>query len=135
MTEQKAFDFRRRPGAPSIDARKEDRRKAEAKRQVRKLLELRCRGKDSATRSSKIREAAGLPASLTEEIVREVIRELILDGLAIGSCAKGYFVIQTQKELKEVVDGLRARQQGIETRIQLISHAFGLNGVVSDLGE
>lgn len=130
MTEQKAFDFRRRIGAPSIDAKKEDRRKAEAKRRVRELLELRCRGKKNAMRSSMIREAAGLPASLTEEIVREVIRELIQEGLAVGSCRKGYFIIQTMKELREVIEGLRARQQGIETRIQLVSRAFGCNGVV-----
>lgn len=124
MTNQKIFDFRRRVGAPSIDAKKYDQRKAEAKRKVRRFLELRCRGKEGTTRSSKIREAAGLPASQTEEIVREVVFELILEGMPIGSCVKGYYLIETREELAEVVENLRAREAGIRKRRVLIENAF-----------
>lgn len=76
-----------------------------------------------------------LPASETEEIVREMIRELLEDGVPIGSCRKGFFIISTADELAEVVAGLRARQEGIETRIHLISRAFGCNGIIKETAE
>jgi hypothetical protein len=128
MTEQTTFKFRHRRGAPRLG--EEARR--EFKRQVKKLLRTKARGRGAAIRASVIREVAGLPKTLTEELVRELIRELIADGNPIGSRGKGYFLIETMEELKEVVDGLRARQEGIETRIRLISQAYGCNGVIPE---
>lgn len=135
MTEQATFEFRNRLGAPDSKDRRNKAKWTEAKRQVRKFLELRCRGKAAASRSGVIRKHAGLPPSLTEEIVREVIRELLEEGVPIGSCVKGYFIIESMEELRKVIDGLRARQQGIETRIQLISAAYGLEGVMDEKAE
>ena len=127
MTEQKPFDFRKRKRAPRVPSA----HRAEFKSLVRGYLETNCVGKGKAERSARIRMMCALPASETEEIVREMIRELLEEGVAVGSCSRGYFIIQSMKELGDVLKGLRARQEGIETRIRLISHAFGCNGVVS----
>ena len=120
MTNQKTFPFRKRRSALRVP--KEHR--AQFKSLVRGYLKTNCVGKEKAEKSPKIRTMCALPASQTEEIVREMIRELLEDGVPIGSCAKGYFVIETLEELTEVVEGLRSRIQGIETRIGLISHNF-----------
>lgn len=128
MTEQTEFRFRHRRGAPRLG---EDTRR-EFKRRVKKILRTKARGKGAAIQASVIRETAGLPKTLTEELVRELIRDLIADGNPIGSRGKGYFLIETMQELTEVVAGLRARQEGIETRIRLISRAFGCNGIINE---
>lgn len=128
MTEQTEFLFRHRRGAPRLG---EEARK-EFKRRVKKLLRTKAQGRGAAIRASTIREVAGLPKTLTEELVRELIRELIADGNPIGSRGRGYFLIETMEELRGVVEGLRARQEGIEARIRLISRAFGCNGVIQE---
>lgn len=122
---QTTFQFRRRRAAPRIPKAY----KKEFKSLVRGYLESNCVGKALAATSPEIRKMCALPASETEEVVREIIRDLLEDGIAIGSCKKGYFIIDTLEELTEVIEGLRARQEGIETRIRLIAKAYGLNGV------
>lgn len=57
----------------------------------------------------------------TNPHVRKAIKEIIKDSqIPIGSCAKGYFLIETENERLEVIDNLVKRQAGISTRIKAL---------------
>ena len=60
-------------------------------------------------------------------------RKLILlamkdNNVAIGSNKNGYFLLNTEKEMQEYLNGLMARQIAISKRIEITYYAFhGLN--------
>ena len=59
-----------------------------------------------------------MPVGNTNEPTRGLISECILDDkYPIGSCSHGYFLIDSEDELNEVVASLRSRIDGIEARI------------------
>jgi len=53
--------------------------------------------------------------------VRMAIKELIQkDGVPIGSCTKGFYLIENEMERLQVIDNLVARQNGISSRIRAL---------------
>lgn len=61
----------------------------------------------------------------TKRQVREIIKGLIVDHeQPIGSCSKGYFLIETNEELEDYLDDLRQRKRGIQQRIHAIRTAY-----------
>ena len=97
------------------------RREEELKR---KILQVLKRGKGSSLPSSAVRYEIGAPESRTDVLVSRLIRDLIEEGHPIGSCQKGYFIIESKEELDEVLEDLRARAAGIETRIRKLRLGF-----------
>jgi hypothetical protein len=82
------------------------------------------RGKANAILSNVIEDRIGIQKSRTAERVRGLIREMLDDGVPIGSCTKGYFLIETAEELHEVLEDLRRREAGIRIRRQRIEEGY-----------
>ena len=56
--------------------------------------------------------------NVKNSIIRKAIRSLIIDdGLLIGSCYSGVYLIKTKSELLEVVNNLTSRKIEIDLRI------------------
>lgn len=92
------------------------------KRKIRKALK---KGKRSAKTADELQRETGIENSRTQEPIRGMIRELIREGLPVGSLPKcGYWIIKTEKELKEVVENLKSRTKGIAKRVKDIEKAF-----------
>ena len=70
-------------------------------------------GKENRRSSSEIRDALGLESGgPTNEHIRDIIRQLIFDyHICIGSLMweNGYWIIQNENELNEVVESLENR--------------------------
>lgn len=94
----------------------------EDKRLVRRLLK---RGKANAVSARKLANETNLRSDRTDIHIRSVISALIAeDGMALGSCSRGYYIISTDEELTEVRDGLRARIRGMVLRRSRISRNY-----------
>jgi hypothetical protein len=90
-------------------------------REMRDVLRCLRRGKANALYSGVIRAEAGLPGGRTEEVVRDTIKALIYDeGVPIGSCSRGYYIIETDEELEEVAGDLQNRADGCISRANQI---------------
>jgi hypothetical protein len=88
--------------------------KPEEKTLVRALLK---RGKKNALSARKIANETNLRSDRTDVRVRSIISSLIEeDEIAIGSFAKGYYIISNDEELAEVLDGLQVRIEGMARR-------------------
>lgn len=96
--------------------------KTNDKKKVRNALR---RGKRSAKTADTLQMETGIKKSRTQEPLREIIRELIAEGLPVGSLsACGYWIIADKSELKEVINSLKSRTRGINSRIKEIRLAF-----------
>lgn len=80
------------------------------------------KGKDSAITVSEIaNRISSQNFGYSCAPIRAIIREIIEDEkLAIGSCVKGYYLIETEEERHEVIDNLTSRVIGIRSRIDLL---------------
>lgn len=85
------------------------------------------RGKDRAMFSDQIAELIQIEDEdpRTNFKTRVIIRKIIDDlTLPIGSCGKGYFLIETEAELQEYVDTLNSRAWSILVRKANVIKAF-----------
>jgi hypothetical protein len=98
-------------------------------RQIREIL-LNHKGKQNAIASSKIAKMLGIPENDTVATTRSLITKLIKNSyLPIGSSENGYYIMQTEEELNEVMQDLNGRILGIYDRInKLISNFNECNG-------
>jgi hypothetical protein len=82
------------------------------------LLRLLQVGEANAITASSLSESLGLDDGITSETVRlELIKPMIEEnGIPIGSCSKGYFILETKEELSASVDDLNRRIRGMENR-------------------
>ena len=92
------------------------------KQQILALLMAHHKGKDQAITVEQIADALRLrDVGVTGLPVRKAIKELIQeDHIPIGSCTRGYYIIQTEKERHQTIDNLIARQNGIRARIRAL---------------
>lgn len=67
------------------------------------------RGRSNAVKSANIERRLGIPGTM----VRAIISELRKNGYPIGSCSKGYYWCNTQKELSTTIMSLRQRADEI----------------------
>jgi hypothetical protein len=93
------------------------------KRKIRRALRI---GKRNAKKTDKLQQETGIKKTgRMQEYVRAIIRELINEGLPIGSLPKcGYWIIENEKELEEVIKNLNSRTSGIDIRSKEIEDAF-----------
>ena len=92
------------------------------KQEILALLMAYHRGKDQAITVDQIADALCLrDIGVTGLPVRKAVKELIQkDHIPIGSCTRGYYIIQTEKERHQTIDNLIARQNGIRSRIRAL---------------
>lgn len=93
-----------------------DTREQDAKEEVKDII-LDHRGSDNQISSREINEEIGVDDIGSFPNTRAIIRELILeDNIPIASGGNGYFVIETEDELKEYIDSLESRMLSIADR-------------------
>jgi hypothetical protein len=98
----------------------EDARLAE----IKSIL-LAHKGKDDPIAASKIGKALGIPENDTVATTRSLITKLIKrDRIPIGSSENGYYIIQTEDELNEVIHDLNGRILGIYDRMNYLINNF-----------
>ncbi len=95
------------------------------------VIKLIPKGKANAKRSDQIAANLGVDDDKTNWNIRNIIKMAIEDGNLIGSCKKGYYIIETADELDSVVEGLESRVHGIRTRITHLQH----NWIMADANE
>lgn len=87
-----------------------------AKEQVKELL-LDHRGADNPITSREISNKLKKSEVGSFPETRELIREIVLeDEIPIASSSNGYYVIETEQELKDYIDQLEQRILGISER-------------------
>lgn len=75
-------------------------------------------GRKNAQSAPKLEGALGMPSGHTQEPTRALIKSAITDqNIPIGSGHSGYFLVDTQGELDQVVADLQDRIDGIQARI------------------
>ena len=92
------------------------------KRQILTLLKTYHRGKSQAITVDQIAITLNLHGlGATGFPVRKAVKELIQkDRIPIGSCSRGYYIIQNEKERLQTIDTLIARRNGISSRIRAL---------------
>jgi hypothetical protein len=77
-------------------------------------------GKANSKHASDLEKNLDMDEGHTQEPTRDLIRDAIMNyRIPIGSTPRdGYFLINTEEELKEVVDNLKQRIRGIDDRIE-----------------
>lgn len=95
------------------------------KEQIAELLKNH-KGKSRAITVQRIVDTLDLGSDngLTNPVARKAIRELIEDGMPIGSCGKGYYLLVTKEEFDEYLKNLHGRIAGIRKRIIKVMGAF-----------
>ena len=83
-------------------------------------------GAANARHAADIEAALEIEEGHTQEPTRDLIREAIVsEKIPIGSTpAHGYFLINSDAELEEVVEGLQARVHGLQRRIEALRHGW-----------
>jgi hypothetical protein len=81
--------------------------------------------------STEIRVSLNLESGgVTNEHVRDLIRDMILNhSCLIGSCSRGYWIIQNKQELQQVCDSLENRANAVRDRANALRTSWeGENG-------
>jgi hypothetical protein len=100
----------------------------EEEERLRKIKEiiLQHKGKAKAIKSKSIALAIGINEDDTHIGTRTLITKLIKDGLPIGACDNGYFLLETQPEVDEYSQILNGRMLEIYDRIIRIQNNFNM---------
>jgi hypothetical protein len=82
-------------------------------------------GAQSAKNADVIENNLGMDVGRTNEPTRQLITDCILnDKYPIGSANNGYFLIDSEAELDDVVDSLEGRIQGLRNRIDALREGW-----------
>jgi len=95
-----------------------------------KILAELGRGEKNATPARKIAEAIGLQIKSPDRSIQCAIRRLVEDGVPIGACVKGFYLITSRKELNDNVSALTGRINGLSKRMLQLRRAFEMSGKV-----
>jgi len=94
---------------------------------VERLIVLLNVGKKNATTAAVLQQELGLPEQRTAESVRAlVLYAIVVYHYAVGSCSRGFFVIETAGELCAVLDNLDARISGLGKRREALEEAWNI---------
>lgn len=89
------------------------------------LVDALGEGKTNALTGTDLEETLGMPVGNTNEPTRGLIADCILnDKYPIGSSSHGYFLIDSDIELNEVVNSLQSRIDGIQARIDALKDGW-----------
>lgn len=92
--------------------------------EIRSIL-LKHKGKQNAIPSNKIAKIVGIPEDDTVATTRSLITKLIKNSyLPIGSSENGYYLMQSEEELNEVMQDLNGRILGIYDRMNKLINNF-----------
>jgi hypothetical protein len=94
-------------------------------RKIKEIL-LQHKGKANAIKSKSIASAIGISEDDTHIGTRSLITKLVKQGLPIGACDNGYFLIETQKEVDDYSQLLNSRIQEIYDRIGRLQFNFDM---------
>lgn len=86
-----------------------------------------CQGKRNAITVKNIAERLGVfnENGLTNPGTRFKIKEVIEEfNMPIGSCSRGYYLIETENELSSYIENLNSRIKGIKDRILKVKNAY-----------
>jgi len=82
-------------------------------------------GPDEAITSAELSDELAISDSEAQPATREAIRVLCAErGLPVAAGPQGYYMIQTEQQLDDYLDTLRARKQGIESRMWHVRKAW-----------
>lgn len=83
------------------------------------------RGPDNPITSSELADRLSVDDAEGNPVTREAIKELCKErGLPVAAGHAGYYLIETESQLEEYLDGLENRKQGIEARMWLVRKAW-----------
>ncbi|GEM_PF-5144259 len=92
---------------------------------IQDLIQQLDDGSQNYQNADDIGASLGLDAGRTAEPTRELIREAILDeSIPIGSNTNGYFLIDSEDELKSVLQSLKSRIEGLQERIDSLEEGW-----------
>lgn len=96
--------------------------------------ELRGRTKDDAIHSGELADKVGIDDGEANPKTREVIRTLMEErGLPIASANCGYWMLESDAQLRIYVNDLRGRIAGIEERIEMVQENY--KNAIADGGQ
>lgn len=90
---------------------------------IREII-LKHKGKDNAIKSKTIALMIGINEDATHIGTRSLITKLIKNGMPIGACDNGYFLLETQKEVDEYHQILNGRMYEIYERAIRVQNNF-----------
>jgi hypothetical protein len=89
------------------------------------LIEALGEGKTNSKHARKLEKNLGMDTGPTQEQTRDFIRDAIInEEIPIGSTPQGFFLINTEDELIEVVKGLEGRINGLQKRIDALKSGW-----------
>lgn len=94
-------------------------------RKIRQII-LKHKGRANAIKSKTIATMVGINEDDTHIGTRSLITKLVKEGLPIGACDNGYFLIETQKEVDEYGQLLNSRIQEIYDRLGRLQFNFDM---------
>jgi hypothetical protein len=97
----------------------------EKMRKIKEII-LQHKGRANAIKSKSIASAIGISEDDTHIGTRNLITKLVKQGLPIGACDNGYFLIETQKEVDEYGQLLNSRIQEIYDRLGRLQFNFDM---------
>jgi len=80
------------------------------------------KGKDNAIVSGKLASLIGIDATGTNQKIRKACKELLIEGEAVVSCTKGFYIAENVQELKEYQSNIVNRIIGMERDVKAINH-------------
>ena len=92
-------------------------------KQIREII-LSHKGKARAIKSKTIALRVGIKEDDTHIGTRALITKLVKEGIPIGACDNGYFLLQTQEEVDEYSQLLNGRMLEIYDRIIRMQNNF-----------
>lgn len=94
-------------------------------RKIKEII-LGHKGKANAIKSKTIATMVGINEDDTHIGTRSLITKLVKQGLPIGACDNGYFLIETRKEVDEYGQLLNSRIQEIYDRLGRLQFNFDM---------
>jgi len=94
-------------------------------RKIKEII-LQHKGKANAIKSRTIALMIGMSEDDTHIGTRSLITKLIKDGMPIGACDNGYFLLETQQEIDDYHQILNGRMLEIYDRIIRIQNNFNV---------
>ncbi|MEL7834257.1 hypothetical protein [Fodinibius sp. Rm-B-1B1-1] len=92
---------------------------------IQDLIQQLNDGSQNSQNADDIEASLGLDSGRTAEPTRNLIREAILDNnIPIGSNSNGYFLIDSEDELKSVLQSLKSRIEGLKERIDSLEEGW-----------
>lgn len=93
----------------------------------RRLVAALRSGQARAKKAVALEAELKMPRGHTQEPTRGLVaRTILTERIPIGSCSKGYFLIDNEDELARVVDNLQSRIDGMQARIDALKTGWGI---------